>query len=130
MKITIIVIRSLMGLLFLISSVGFFLNLFPQPVLEGNMLTFNKGVEASGYLMTLIKATELIAGLAFLSGRFVRLAAVIIFPVVINIFMVSLMLAPEAIPVGAFLLLGDLLIAFYYRRDYAALMVASSARQG
>ena len=124
MKITIIVIRSLMGLLFLISSVGFFLNLFPQPVLEGNLLTFNKGVEASGYLMSLIKATELVVGLAFLSGRFVRLAAVIIFPVIVNIFMVSLMLAPEGIPVGIFLLLGDLFIAFYYRRDYAAIMVA------
>src|ERR1043165_9296476 len=115
MKFTIIVIRSLMGLLFLISSVGFFLNLFPQPVLEGNLLTFNKGVEASGYLMSLIKATELVVGLAFLSGRFVRLAAVIIFPVIVNIFMVSLMLAPEGIPVGIFLLLGDLFIAFYYR---------------
>ncbi len=124
MKITIIVIRSLMGLLFLVSSVGFFMNLFPQPVLQGNLLTFNKGVEASGYLMTLIKATELIVALAFLSGRFVRLAAVVIFPVVVNIFMVSVMLAPEGIPVGAFLLLGDLLIAFYYRKDYAAIMAA------
>ncbi|HWA33233.1 MAG TPA: DoxX family membrane protein [Cyclobacteriaceae bacterium] len=124
MKITIIIVRSLMGLLFLMSSVGFFLNLFPQPVLEGNLLTFNKGVEASGYLMTLIKATELIAGIAFLSGRFVRIAAVVIFPVIVNIFMVSLMLAPEGLPVAIFLVLADLFIAFYYRKDYAPMMVA------
>jgi putative oxidoreductase len=124
MKIAVIVVRSLMGLLFLMSSVGFFLNLFPQPVLEGDMLTFNKGVEASGYLMALIKGTELVAGLCLLTGRFVRLAAVIIFPVIVNIFMVTLMLAPAGIAIAAFLLLGDLFLAFYYRKDYAPLFVA------
>jgi putative oxidoreductase len=122
MKIAAIIIRTLMGLLFLMSSVGFFLNLFPEPVLEGNMLTFNKGVEASGYLMTLIKATELVVALAFLTGRFVRLATVIIFPVIVNIFMVTLMLAPAGMPVAAFLLLADLFLAFYYRKDYAPIL--------
>jgi putative oxidoreductase len=126
MKITMIIMRSLMGLLFLMSSVGFFLNLFPQPVLEGNILTFNKGIEASGYLMALIKATELIVALAFLSGRFVRLATVIIFPVVVNIFMVSLMLAPAGLPVAIFLLVGNLFLAFCYRKSYAPLLVAHS----
>jgi putative oxidoreductase len=124
MKIAVIIVRSLMGLLFLMSSVGFFLNLFPQPVLEGNMLTFNKGVEASGYLMTLIKATELVVALAFLTGRFVRLATVIIFPVIVNIFMVTLMLAPDGLPMSIFLLLGDLFLAFYYRKDYAPMLAA------
>ncbi len=122
MKIAVIVVRSLMGLLFLVSSVGFFLNLFPQPVLEGNLLTFNKGVEASGYLMGLIKGTELLVAIAFLTGRFVRLAAVIIFPIIVNIFMVSIMLAPEGLPVGIFLLLGDLFVAFYFRKDYAPML--------
>ena len=124
MKIAIIIVRSLIGLLFLMSSVGYFFNLFPKPVLEGNLLTVNQGVEASGYLMALIKGTELVCALAFLTGRFVRLAIVVIFPVVVNIVMVHIMIAPEGIPVAAFLLLGNLFLAYQYRKDYAPMLIA------
>ncbi len=124
MKIAIIVVRSLMGLLFLMSSIGYFFDLFPKPVLEGALLTFNQGVEASGYLMALIKGTELVCGLAFITARFVRLATVAIFPVVVNIVLVHIMIAPEGIPVAAFLLLGNLFLAYHYRKDYAPMLVA------
>ncbi|MFZ6009726.1 MAG: DoxX family protein [Bacteroidota bacterium] len=124
MKIVIVIIRVLMGLLFLFSSVVVLFNLVPQPALTGNMKLFNEGVIASGYLMPMIKVIELICALAFLSGRFVPLATVVIFPIVVNIVMVHAFLAPEGLPVAIFLLLGNLFLAYAYRRNYATLMVA------
>jgi putative oxidoreductase len=85
MKIAMIIIRTLMGLMFLFASIVVLFNFMPQPELKGNVKIFMDGVMVSGYLFPLIKVTEFLCGLAFISGRFVTLAAVVIFPVVINI---------------------------------------------
>ena len=123
MKIAVIIIRILMGLLFLMGSVIFFLNLYPKPELTGSVKLFNDGVEASVYLMPLIKSVELIFSIAFLSGRFVTLATVVIFPITVNIMLFHSFLAPEGLPTGIFLLLGNLFLAYTYRRNYATLMI-------
>ena len=78
MKIATIIVLVLLGALFLIASVSYFLNLAPQPELTGNMKTFNEGLNASFYLMPIVKAIELACGIAFISGRFVPLATVLI----------------------------------------------------
>lgn len=124
MKIAAIIIRVLMGLLFLFSSVAFFFNLVPTPELTGNLKIFNDGLTASGYLMQLIKGTELICAIAFISGRFVPLAVVVIFPVIVNIVLVHSFLAPEGLPVAVALLLADLFLAYYYRDRYKTLVAA------
>jgi putative oxidoreductase len=124
MKIAAIIIRVLMGLLFLFSSIAFFFNLVPTPELTGSLKTFNDGITASGYLMQLIKGTELICAIAFISGKFVPLAVVVIFPVIVNIVLVHSLLAPEGLPVAVALLLADLFLAYYYRDRYKTLVAA------
>jgi uncharacterized membrane protein YphA (DoxX/SURF4 family) len=124
MKIAVIIVRVLMGLLFLFSSVTYLFDLIPVPPMEGDMKTFSEGFEASGYLMPLIKVTELICSLALISGFFVPLALVILFPIIINIFFVHLMLAPEGMPVAIFLLLASLFLAYAKRDHYKGLLAA------
>ncbi|TDQ08211.1 DoxX family protein [Pedobacter metabolipauper] len=126
MKIAVIIVRSLIGLLLLFASVSYFLNLVPQPELTGNMKIFNEGMAASGYLMTLVKITELICGIGFITGRFVTLANVVIFPIVINILLVHGFMAPEGLGAGIFLFLGVLFLAYYHRDNYRSLFVAKS----
>jgi len=127
MKIAVIIVRSLMGLIFLFASVAVLFNLMPQPPIPpGNMKTFNEGIAASGYLMTFIKVTELVCALAFLSGRYVTLATVVIFPIILNIVFVHAILAPEGLPVAILLLLGNLFLAYYHRENYKSLFIAKS----
>jgi putative oxidoreductase len=57
-------------------------------------------------------------------GRFVPLAVVVIFPVIVNIVLVHALLAPEGLPVAIFLLLADLFLAYYYRERYKTLVAA------
>jgi putative oxidoreductase len=122
MKIATIIVRVLLGVLFLFGAVAYFFDLFPKPELTGALKTFNEGIDASGYLLTLIKSTELICGLAFLVGRFVPLASVIIFPVSVNILMVHLTMAPEGIPIALFVIFSNLFLAFAYRSHYTDLV--------
>jgi uncharacterized membrane protein YphA (DoxX/SURF4 family) len=124
MKIAVIIVRVLMGLLFLFSSVVYLFKLFPVPPMEGDMKTFNDGLTASGYLMPLIKVTELVCSLALISGFFVPLALVILFPIIINIFFVHTILAPEGMPVAIFLLVATLFLAYAKRDHYRGLLAA------
>jgi len=122
MKIAAMIVRILLGLLFLFSSIVVLFKLVPQPELKGGPKVFMEGMVASGYLLPLLKITELICGLAFVSGFFVPLATVVIFPIVLNILCYHAALAPEGLPVGILMLLGNLFLAFYYRKNYAGLL--------
>lgn len=124
MKIAIIIIRILTGLLFLSSSIVVLFNLVPQPELQGNVKLFNEGILAAVYLLPMLKVIELICSLAFLSGRFVSLATVVIFPITVNILLFHLFLAPEGLPVAVFLFLSNIFLAYAYRKNYQLLLIA------
>ena len=124
MKIAIIVVRTLIGLMFLFSSLTYFLNLVPQPDLTGNTKTFMDGLAASGYIMPVVKVFEFLCGLAFVSGRFVSLAVVLIFPIALNILLINIFLMPSGLPIVMPLFLGILFLAYAHRENYKSLLVA------
>jgi uncharacterized membrane protein YphA (DoxX/SURF4 family) len=124
MKIAAIVVRVLMGLMFAFSAIVVLFKLVPQPELTGEIKTFMDGVNATGYMMTTIKVIELICAAAFLSGRFVPLAAVVIFPININILLFHVTIAPEGLLVAILLMIGNLFLAWYYRQKYKPLFTA------
>lgn len=124
MKIAVIIVRVLMGLLFLFASIVYFLNLFPQPELAGNIKTFMDGVNATRYLMPLIKITELLCGIAFVSGYFVSLATIVIAPIVVNIFFFHVFVDTSGLPVAVFLVLANIFLAYAYRDKFKPLLEA------
>ncbi len=71
MKITTIIIRTLIGLLMLFASISYFFHLMPEPEQTGNMKIFSEGINASKYLMPLVKIVELVCGLSFVTGKYV-----------------------------------------------------------
>lgn len=122
MKIALIIVRSLMGLLFLFSSITFLFKLITPPEPTGAMKIFSDGLAASVYLMPAVKIIELICGLAFLSGRFVPLAAVLIFPIIVNIFFVHAFLGPQGLPLAIFLVLANSFVIYNHRESYKPLL--------
>ena len=121
MKITTIIIRTLNGLLLLFASVSFFLKLVPETVSTGDFKAFQVGLVASTYLMPLAKAVELICGLAYVIGRYVALANIVILPVTLNILLINIFLAPENLPIGLFVFLGNLFLIYRYWDNYKSL---------
>ena len=115
MKIARVVVRTLMGLLFLFASTTYLFELITPPPLTGAMKVFNEGLDASVYLMPTVKIVELLCGLAFVLGRFVPLATVLISPVIVNIVLVHAFMAPEGLPVAAFLVFANAFVAWGHR---------------
>ena len=122
MKIAMIIVRTLVGLLFIFGAAAYFFSLITPPPMEGAMKTFNEGLAASGYFFTLLKATELVCGILLVAGRFVPLALVILSPIVINILMVHIFLDRSGLPVAIFLTVAFVFLGYYYRSAFAPLL--------
>lgn len=121
MRIATIIIRVLVGLFLLFASVTYFLKSFPVPQMTGNMKTFNDGLAASGYLMPLAKAVELICGLSFVTGKFLKISAIILVPITLNILLINIFMAPEGTPIAAVLFLANLFIIYRNWDSYKGL---------
>ncbi len=106
-----LIARLLLGFIFLGAGIAFFFT--TPPPLEGNMATFFAGMMASGYMMYLIKVTEVVAGALLMSGFFVPLALVALAPIVLNIFLIHLMLAPEGLPMALAIGALEIYLAFF-----------------
>ena len=81
MKIATIIIRIMLGLLFLYTSISYFFHLTPEPATTGEFKAFQVGLVASTYLLPLAKAVELLCGLSFVTGKYMTLANLMLFPV-------------------------------------------------
>ena len=112
MKIAVIIVRVLLGLLFLFASVTFLFKLFPEPELTGRTKTFMEGLNATGYFMYLLKITELLCGVSFVSGYFVPLATVVVAPITLNILFFHIFVDTAGLPVGIFVTLANLFLAY------------------
>lgn len=121
LKIAVVVVRTLMGLLFVFASIVVLFNLIPQPEQTGAMKVFNEGIKASVYLMPTVKIIELTCGIAFVSGRFVPLATILISPIIVNIFLLHAFIGPENLPIAIFLVLANSFIAYDHRESYKSL---------
>ncbi|MCB1166313.1 MAG: DoxX family protein [Leptospiraceae bacterium] len=122
LKIGAIVLRTLMGLVFVGSSIVVLFNLAEPPAdMPERAKTFMAGMTATGYLLYLLKINELISGLLLISGRYVALALVMIFPVTLNIFLYHVFVLPEGLPIAIFLLVANLILAYVYRDKYRPL---------
>jgi putative oxidoreductase len=126
MKIAIIVVRSLLGLLFVFSAVVVLFNVkMDQPAPTGNALTFMTGLMATGYFMTLLKVIELICGILLIVNYWAPLATVALFPIAVNITFFHVYLTePKNWPMAIIILLADLFLAYAYRKNYAGLLMA------
>jgi uncharacterized membrane protein YphA (DoxX/SURF4 family) len=124
MKIAALIVRILMGLMFAFASLAYFFKLMKEPELTGNVKIFMEGVAATVYLMPTVKIFELLCAIAFLSERFVSLAAVVIFPIVLNILLFHAFLDQSGLPMSVLLLAGNLFLAYYHRKNYKAILSA------
>ena len=111
MKKSTLIVRSLLGLVFLASGIAFFLTTPPPP--EGPMGDFVKGMMATGYFFYLLKGTEIACGLMLLTGRFVPLALVVLAPVILNVFLVHAFLMPQGLPVAVVLGALEIYLSFF-----------------
>lgn len=99
-----LVVRLLMGLIFVVFGLNGFLQFLPMPPLPEPAMNFMGAMVATGYFLPFVKATEVLCGLLLLSGKAVPLALVILAPIVLQIIAFHLFLEPSGTPMGIVLL--------------------------
>ena len=128
MRLAVTVARYLLGVVFFVFGLNGFLGFIPQPPPVPAAGALLGAFVESGYLMTLVKLTEVAVGVLLLAGRFVPLALLALLPVTVNIFLFHLFLDPALPGMGiAALVLGlNAFLIWAYRAHYAPLKEATA----
>jgi hypothetical protein len=122
------VARYIQGFAFLVFGLNGFLHFLPNPPAPPTAaLNFAGALMATGYMMPLIKGTEVISGLLLLTNRFVPLSLALIAPVIVNIFAFHAFLAPSGMALPIVLLATELFLAYSYRDAFAPMLRARVA---
>jgi uncharacterized membrane protein YphA (DoxX/SURF4 family) len=124
MKIATLIVRILVGGLMLFASLSYFFKFGEQPAPVGDMKTVMDGFMASKYLLPLAKSVELIAGLTIISGKFMKIGAVILVPVTLNILLINVFMMPEGIPIAAALFVGNIFLMYTNWDSYKGIFTA------
>ena len=123
MKIITIIARVLLGLLFFVFGLNFFLHFMPMPTTPppGQAGAF-MGALFSSHYMHAVKLFEVTGGLLLLIGWFVPLGLTLLGPVIVNILLYDILLDRTGLPMGIVIAVLALFLVFRYRSAFAGLV--------
>ncbi len=121
MKIAATIARYLLGLMFLVFGSNMFLNFIPMgPMPAGLAGQFSAALFAAHYFYV-VGAIMVVSAILFLINRYVPLGLVLLGPVLFNILLFHILMAPKGIGMGAFATLLWLLTAYQVRSAFRPL---------
>jgi putative oxidoreductase len=122
MRLAVTTTRSLLGLIFVVYGVNYFVPLVALPPTSPEGQELIDAFAASGFFLPLLRITQLVAGVALLANRYVPLALVILAPVVLNIVLYDIVLDPAGLPMGILLLALQSFLGWAYCDDYEKIL--------
>lgn len=117
-----LVTRVVLGLIFLVFGLNGFLHFIPMPPMPSEAMAFMMALAKTGYMIPLIKATEIIGGFFVLTGLYLPLGLVLLAPVVINITLFHLILAPDGLVMALVILVLELYLAYTYKDNFSHIL--------
>lgn len=122
-SISVVTARVVLGLVFLVFGLNYFLQFLPMPPQDGAAESFTTGLFLSGYFFPFLKALEVLIGIALLAGVLVPLVLVILMPISINILLFHLFLT-DSVALSVIIIGLHLYLAWGYRYYYTPLFTA------
>jgi len=122
MKITVIIARYLLGIVFLVFGLNGFFHFIPSPPPTGLAGQFAGALFVSHYLVAVF-LLQLVGGVLLLANRFVPLALSLLGPVIVNIILFHALMAPEGL--GLALVVTALWFVVFYaeRRAFSGVFL-------
>ena len=128
MRVTIVIARILLGLLFTVFGLNGFFHFIPQPPLPpGYAADYFRVVIMSGYMIVPF-TLQVIGGALLLVNRYVPLALALLAPVVVNILMFHVFMSPGTVAPGALATVLWFVVAYRVRSSFAPLFEPRPAR--
>jgi len=122
MKYVIVIVRVLLGLLFVVFGLnGFFHFMGPMPEMQGQAGAFITALASSGYIYV-IALLQVLGGLCLLLGaRFVPLGLTLLGPVIVNIVLFHVFLEPGGLVMSLVISALALFLLWIYRFKFPAI---------
>lgn len=114
-------LRFLLGAVYLVFGLNFFLHFFELPPPSEAMMEWGAGMAKMGYMMKLVKVTEVTCGALLILNLFVPLALVALVPITVNIFMVHTLVDMGGFPMALAILVIHVFLGFAYRANFKPL---------
>jgi putative oxidoreductase len=121
MKITAVIARFLLGLIFLVFGLNGFFNFLPMPPPTGVAGQFLGALFVSHYL-AVVFALQLIGAVLLLINRYVPLALAILAPIIFNILFFHFLMAPSGVPLALVATILWTLVFLSVRSAFAGLL--------
>ena len=121
MKIATIIVRILLGLMFVIFGSNAFLHFMPVPEMPDNLASrFLLAMFHSGYIYA-VGAIQVAGGLLLLIGRYVPLGLVLLGPIIVNIVLFHIFLEPAGLVMAFVVAALFAFLVWNYRAAFAPL---------
>ena len=122
MKIATIIVRVLLGLMFVVFGSNIFLHFIPMPPLPATLAgDFSKALMQSHYIYV-VGLLQVIGGLLLLIGRYVPLGLTLLGPVIVNILLFHIFLDRSGLPMAIIVAVLALFLLWRYRTNFAGLV--------
>lgn len=113
------VLSILFGLMFINSGLNKFLNFMPMPEdMPENLTKLIAALTEIGWLLPLVGAVEIIAGLLFMIPKYRALGAIMMLPVMVGIMLTHTLTDTSGLPVALVLFAINLWVIFENREKY------------
>jgi putative oxidoreductase len=123
MKIAALIARILLGLIFVIFGLNGFLHFIPMGPMPTGLAGQFAVVLMQSHYAQVVSGFQLACGLLLQVNRYVPLALAILGPVIVNIFLFHLLMAPSGLPLAIVVMILWGIVAFYLRQNFSALFV-------
>ena len=117
-----LIVRILLGLLFLVFGLNGFLHFIPMPEPTPEAGAFFSALIKTGYFLPVLKVLEIVSGILLLSGFFVPLALTILAPIVVHIFLFHIFLDISGIGLAVTVLIMEIYLVFVYKNNFIYLL--------
>jgi|SRR5215469_4197393 len=124
MRVVRLIARILLGLIFTVFGLNGFLHFLPMPPMSGPPAEFFGALFHTGYMIRLIFADQVLGGVLLLIGLAVPFALLLLAPIVLNIFLFHLFLAPSGLPLASIVVILEVFLAWTYWELYLPLFAS------
>ena len=118
------IFRVVLGFLYLVFGLDYFLHFIPyQPLHTGAAAALKSGLMGTGYIYPMMKTIQVLGGISLMIDRYAPFSAVVLFPISLNVLLFHIILVPSGWLMGVFLMVPNLFLGYAYRKYYAGMFV-------
>lgn len=119
MKNATLIFRILLGVIYLVFGLDYFLHFIPyQPMHTGKAAALKDALMGTAYIYPMMKSIQIVGGISLLVNRYAPFFAVVLFPISLNVLLFHTILVPSGWLMGVFLIGPNLFLGYAYREYY------------